>query len=146
MVSQSKLVILRSLSTFLQICLSNDTGLLTSALPTTSNRLNTWFLLPSFTRSEDYYSFEKILQSSQSSAHNHFLWQENVDPEDNEDDFPGAFTVAETPIASDSFTLQQLGDISNIFGSSELDAVNDRKAELVAVRVSHHSSIIPDSN
>ncbi|KAG6897355.1 hypothetical protein C0992_002281 [Termitomyces sp. T32_za158] len=128
----SKLVVLRSLSTFLQICLSNDTGLSTSAFPEISNPLHTWFLLPSFARPEDYHSFERILQGSQSSAHSHFRWRENVDPEDNEDDFPGVFTAAEMSIASDNLTLQQLADISNVFGSSEFDAVNDRKAELVA--------------
>ncbi|KAG6884745.1 hypothetical protein C0993_008535 [Termitomyces sp. T159_Od127] len=114
------------------ICLSNDTGLLTSSLPDIPNSLNTWFLLPSFARPEDYYSFEKILQSSQSNAHRHYRWREDVDPEDNEDDFPGVFTAAETPISSDNFTLQQLADISKVFGSSEIDVLNDRKAELVA--------------
>ncbi|KAG5735244.1 Testis-expressed sequence 10 like protein [Termitomyces sp. T112] len=129
----SKLVVLHSLSMFLQTCLSNDIGLSTSASHhPPSSLLNTWFLLPSFARPGDYYSFEQIFQTSQSSTYNCCQWRENVDPEDNEDDFPGTFTAAETPILSDDFTLQKLADISDVTGSSEYDAVNDHKAELVA--------------
>ncbi|KAG5342392.1 hypothetical protein C0989_002227 [Termitomyces sp. Mn162] len=111
----------------------DDIGLSTSASHhPPSSLLNTWFLLPSFARPGDYYSFEQIFQTSQSSTYNCCQWRENVDPEDNEDDFPGTFTAAETPILSDDFTLQKLADISDVTGSSEYDAVNDHKAELVA--------------
>ncbi|KAG6888689.1 hypothetical protein C0995_006679 [Termitomyces sp. Mi166 len=112
-------------------CLSNDTRLSTSASRHSSSSLNTWFLLPSFARPRDYYSFEQILQGSQSSTRNHCQWREIVDPEDNEDNFPGTFTAADTPTVSDDFNLQKLVDISNVIGPSESDAVNDRGAELI---------------
>ncbi|KAG6911904.1 hypothetical protein DXG01_000151 [Tephrocybe rancida] len=126
---QSKLIVLYSLSTFLQACLSTFTGPSTSTSPELPTSLNTWFLVSSFATPGDYQSFEQLLQPSGLSTHRLQKWREIIDPEENEDEFP---CPVESKADDDNFTLQKLADISNIFGSSEFDTSDDRDINLVA--------------
>ncbi|KAG6819451.1 hypothetical protein H0H93_011800, partial [Arthromyces matolae] len=113
----SKLVVLHSVSTFLQSAVRALTGSYSNDRSELSNPLNTWFLSSSFARTADYHSFEKLLQPSVQYAQPLYQWRENVDPEDNDDNPPGTFGASTLP-TSDFFTLQKLSDISNVFSSS----------------------------
>lgn len=81
---QSKVVVLHSLSTFLQSALSSSVHLpSSSALDQFSMR--SWYLAPSFARPEAYVSFEELLQPAQqrSTDCDCRTWQAEVDLEDD---------------------------------------------------------------
>lgn len=80
----SKVVVLHSLSTFLQSALSSSVHLpSSSALDQFSMR--SWYLAPSFARPEAYVSFEELLQPAQqrSTDCDCRTWQAEVDLEDD---------------------------------------------------------------
>ncbi|KAG6829395.1 hypothetical protein H0H92_004663 [Tricholoma furcatifolium] len=126
----SKLIVLHSLSAFLQACLSNlnPPSATTSTDPLSS--LSTWFLVPAFPRLGDYLSFEQQLRPSLSNTHAPRTWCEIADPEENEDDFPYAFMTTGDFLAGDN--IQKLADVFSVFVSSDFDTSENRDADLIS--------------
>ncbi|KAF5377588.1 hypothetical protein D9615_005333 [Tricholomella constricta] len=134
----SKLIVLHSLSTFLQVSLSTFAGP-SSPDPTS---LHTWYLASSFSRQAEYQAFENLIQPSVSTLLRHRKWQGEVDPEEGDDDFPYNPSVAGS-LLGDEFTLQELADISNVIRASEFDNSDDRDISLVAhLARTLHSTLI----
>ncbi|EMD42224.1 hypothetical protein CERSUDRAFT_110758 [Gelatoporia subvermispora B] len=113
----SKLIVLRSLSSFLKNALSSSTELTTTdaAIPTAP----TWFLSSSFTSQETYQSFDSLLRpvcqkhasSSKMPASNlPRRWEEEVDIDAFVEHFPGTFPNSQ-PNAAFGWTLQDLTNV-----------------------------------
>jgi pre-rRNA-processing protein IPI1 len=87
----SKLVILRSLSSFLGLALSSHNH--TSAdLPKTT--MPTWFFSASFATKEAYEAFDSLLRPTPSSSVRH--WKADVDPQGGDDGSPHIYPSLET--------------------------------------------------
>ncbi|KAG5654094.1 hypothetical protein H0H81_007508 [Sphagnurus paluster] len=136
----SKLIVLRSLSTFLQVSLTSFGG--PSSSKTTfdpANSLHTWYLASSFARHTEYEAFERLLQPCAPTPLRHRIWQEEVDPEDGDDDF----LLAAAPITSEPFSLQELTDVSSAIGAVEFETSDNLDASLVAhLARTLHSTLI----
>ncbi|OCH95802.1 hypothetical protein OBBRIDRAFT_871454 [Obba rivulosa] len=113
----SKLVVLRSLSSFLKNALSFPTR--TSPSDSSSPSASTWYLSSSFTSQEAYQSFDSLLcpvyqESASSSKAAAFQsprgWAEEADIDAFVEHFPGTFPNAR-PNAGDGWTLQDLTNV-----------------------------------
>ncbi|KAG5648058.1 hypothetical protein DXG03_007093 [Asterophora parasitica] len=140
----SKLTVLHSLSTFLQVSLSSFAGPSSSSRtsfdPSTS--LPTWYLASSFSREADYLAFEDLINPSAPSPLRRRKWQEEVDPEEGDDNFPCNASAA-GPLLGEPFSLQELGDISNVIGASEFDNADQPDTSFVAhLARTLHSTLI----
>ncbi|KAI0080104.1 hypothetical protein K474DRAFT_1727562 [Panus rudis PR-1116 ss-1] len=104
----SKLVVLRSLSTFLRHALS-DPKHGTASLAHTP----TWFLSPAFASTSSFEAFDSLIRPSfvtSGSSRNVRQWSEEVDYDVTDEDFVGTFPIATHPIG-DSWTLQDLANL-----------------------------------
>jgi pre-rRNA-processing protein IPI1 len=116
-IQQSKLVVLRSLSTFLQSALSPcyHASAKCSSNPSTSH-IPSWYLAPSFASPEAYKAFDRLLQSaSQHSSPSSRCWNIEVEPESGQDNFIQNYILTEGSLGS-HWSLQHLSDVVNNTG------------------------------
>ncbi|KAF8807480.1 hypothetical protein BYT27DRAFT_7165165 [Phlegmacium glaucopus] len=112
----SKLVILRSLSTFLRLALSPLAHNYGSHEGNTAHPLNPWFMRNTFSSPEAFSAFEGLLTTtSQADGKDKGLsrtWQAFVEPDDeNDDSFPQRYLLTENPV--EAWTLQELQDLTS---------------------------------
>ncbi|KAF9822049.1 hypothetical protein IEO21_00043 [Rhodonia placenta] len=113
----SKLIVLKSLSSFLSHALSAASS---SSQPSSSSSAHpptpTWFLSSSFTSLEAYEAFESVLRptyhasQSMSSAGYAERWSEEADVDVTFETFPGHFDAASAPTGI-SWSLQELMNV-----------------------------------
>lgn len=114
---ESKLIVLKSLSSFLSHALSAASS---SSQPSSSSSAHpptpTWFLSSSFTSLEAYEAFESVLRptyhasQSMSSAGYAERWSEEADVDVTFETFPGHFDAASAPTGI-SWSLQELMNV-----------------------------------
>lgn len=113
----SKLIVLKSLSSFLSHALS---ATLSSSQPSSSSSAHpptpTWFLSSSFTSLKAYEAFESVLRptyhasQSMSSARYAERWSEEADVDVTFETFPGQFDAASAPTGI-AWSLQELMNV-----------------------------------
>ncbi|PPQ88648.1 hypothetical protein CVT25_010224 [Psilocybe cyanescens] len=118
----SKLVVLRSLATFLRAALSPLESLSAPQAPSNSSTaLDAIFMRNAFPSIEAYYSFESLLKStSQTSCKSVFRnWQTEVSPDDEfADIFTQSFKLLEYQ-SGDPWTLHDLTSTNGVSGETE---------------------------
>ncbi|RDB28596.1 Testis-expressed sequence 10 protein [Hypsizygus marmoreus] len=142
----SKLVVLQSLSTFLQSALSSFAGpsSMSSQLSVDpSSSVDTWYLASSFAKLEGYYAFEELLQPGAQSSSQRRTWVEEVDPEDGGDDFPYFPSTPELLLFGNQWSLHDLADVANAIGTSDCNNSDGANASFVThLARTLHSTLI----
>ncbi|KAF8168025.1 hypothetical protein B0H34DRAFT_683973 [Crassisporium funariophilum] len=118
----SKLVVLRSFSTFLRVALSPLDFNLGFQHGNSTHSLNAWFMKNAFPTQQAHRAFEKLFDSTclpdSQKQHSSRSWQAEVEPED---EF-GDFFVQSYPLVeakSDPWTFQGLAIAADVSGVSE---------------------------
>lgn len=117
---QSKLVVLRSLSTFLRVALSPQESQSESEAPSNSNTaLDAIFMRNAFPSLEAYYSFDSLLGSTSQAPNRsvHRNWQAEVSPDDEfADIFTQSFKLLENN-SGEPWTLHDLTPTNDVLGA-----------------------------
>ncbi|GLB36226.1 hypothetical protein LshimejAT787_0305140 [Lyophyllum shimeji] len=138
----SKLIVLHSLATFLQVSLSCFAGPSSSTSYDPSSLLRAWYLASSFARQADYRSFEELLRPSPPGSRGHRIWQEVVDQEERDDDVPHDRSTRAL-FSGDQFSLQELEEISNVIKTSDFYDTDGLDTSFVAhLARTLHSTLI----
>jgi pre-rRNA-processing protein IPI1 len=113
---QSKLVVLHSLSTFLQAALSSSAHF-PSSLALNTPWTHSWYFAPSFAKPEAFVSFEELLQPAQQrSDSDHRTWQAEVDPRNDHFTHHYSFSICHQPYLDS--VLDDAGSMENSSGIS----------------------------
>lgn len=136
---QSKLVLLRSLATFLRLGLSTlDSGSLLSPIEVsqvgTSKSIDTWFMSNAFSSQEAFQSFDNSLRPENRSKASFRPWLDLVELEDGDrcDHFPEAFTVHRTECDN----TWSLADFSGLQDILNLNAQGSESVQTSFIAVS----------
>jgi pre-rRNA-processing protein IPI1 len=141
--SQSKLVVLRSLSSFIRIALASiddNTSRLKGRASVSSNTvLDVSFMRNAFPSMEAYYSFEALLEPSCEAINRKgvlHVWQPDVSS-DNEigEMFTPLFPLLDNS-SGEPWTLAELSEINDVIGTAKgLDNSRTASADFAAVSI-----------
>ncbi|TFY52738.1 hypothetical protein EVJ58_g9842, partial [Rhodofomes roseus] len=140
--ASSKLVVLKSLSSFLNCALSTPSASNHAGPSSSTCSIPTWFLSSSFTSSEAFETFDSLLKPTLPARGilPHEKWKEEVDMELNFESFYGDFRRAFAPI-NEGCSLQELCDI-DVAASGQSSDSSARTSFVVHLARTLHPTLV----